>query len=64
MEQNFNKKCKNHQDKDYEFYCFNDKSFLCSFCFFTEHRNHNVDIIDNIKNIIMCIILLINLKST
>lgn len=43
------KKCKNHPNKVFEFYCFEDSSFLCSKCFLEQHRTHNVDVIDNLK---------------
>lgn len=42
------KKCCHHKDAIFSFYCFDDKSFLCSKCF-KEHKKHNIEIIDDLK---------------
>ena len=42
------RKCDNHKDINLAFYCFDDKSFLCSKCF-KEHKKHNIEIIDDLK---------------
>ena len=42
------KKCCHHKDVIFSFYCFDDKSFLCSKCF-KEHKKHNIEIIDDLK---------------
>lgn len=44
-----NQKCKNHPDKNFDFYCFNDKEFLCNKCYFKQHKNHDVEIGDDLK---------------
>lgn len=41
--ENFNRKCSKHPNFDFNFYCFDDKSFLCDICF-KEHRKHNVEV--------------------
>ena len=42
------KKCCHHKDLIFSFYCFDDKSFLCNKCF-KEHKKHNIEIIDDLK---------------
>ena len=42
------KKCCNHNNNIFSFYCFDDKLFLCSKCF-KEHKKHNIEIIDDLK---------------
>lgn len=42
------KKCSNHKDQVFSFYCFDDKLFLCSKCF-KDHKKHNIEIIDDLK---------------
>ena len=42
------KKCDNHKEINIAFYCFDDNSFLCSKCF-KEHKKHNIEIIDDLK---------------
>ena len=42
------KNCRHHKDILFSFYCFDDKSFLCSKCF-KEHKKHNIEIIDDLK---------------
>ena len=42
------KKCCHHKDLIFSFYCFDDKSFLCTKCF-KEHKKHNIEIIDDLK---------------
>ena len=42
------KKCDNHKEVNIAFYCFDDNSFLCSKCF-KEHKKHNIEIIDDLK---------------
>jgi hypothetical protein len=42
------KKCDNHKEINIEFYCFDDNSFLCSKCF-KDHKKHNIEIIDDLK---------------
>ena len=43
MEDNeFNQKCFYH-DENFNFYCFDDKKFLCDNCF-KNHRKHNIDL--------------------
>lgn len=39
----FNKKCVNHKNEYFNFYCFDDKTFLCDICF-KEHRKHNIEV--------------------
>jgi len=49
MEKNTNKKkCINHKDISPNFYCFDDKIFLCDSCF-KEHKKHNIEVISEIK---------------
>ena len=49
MEIPFNeKKCVNHPELNSAFYCFDDNSFLCSKCF-KNHKKHNIEIIDDLK---------------
>lgn len=42
------KKCDNHKEVNIAFYCFDDNSFLCSKCF-KEHKKHNIEIVDDLK---------------
>ena len=42
------KKCDNHKEVNIAFYCFDDNSFLCSKCF-KEHKKHDIEIIDDLK---------------
>jgi len=42
------KKCSHHKNTIFSFYCFDDKEFLCSKCF-KEHKKHNIEIIDDLK---------------
>ena len=50
MEKNSNKKiCINHKDISPNFYCFDDKKFLCNSCF-KEHKKHNIEVISEIQN--------------
>ena len=42
------KKCSYHKDQYFSFYCFDDKTFLCSKCF-KEHKKHNIEIIDDLR---------------
>ena len=42
------KQCSHHKDQIFSFYCFDDKTFLCSKCF-KEHKKHNLEIIDDLK---------------
>ena len=42
------KKCDNHKEINIAFYCFDDNSFLCSKCF-KDHKKHNIEIIDDLK---------------
>ena len=39
----FNEKCKNHPNTNFNFFCFDDNTFLCDICFKT-HRKHNVEV--------------------
>ena len=39
----FNKKCSKHKNENFNFYCFDDKKFLCDTCF-KEHRKHNIEV--------------------
>ena len=49
MEDNeFNRKCFNHKDEDFLFYCFDDKKFICDKCF-KDHKKHNIDIKSELK---------------
>ena len=41
-------KCINHQDKNSNFYCFDEKVFLCDTCF-KEHKKHNIEVKSEIK---------------
>ena len=43
------KKCDNHPEIFIAFYCFDDNSFLCSKCF-KDHKKHNIEIIDDLKD--------------
>ena len=42
------RKCDNHKEINIAFYCFDDNSFLCSKCF-KEHKKHNIEIVDDLK---------------
>ena len=42
------KACSIHKNTNFSFYCFDDKEFLCSKCF-KEHKKHNIEIIDDLK---------------
>ena len=42
------KTCSIHKNTIFSFYCFDDKEFLCSKCF-KEHKKHNIEIIDDLK---------------
>ena len=42
------KRCFNHKDTIFSFYCFDDTKFLCSKCF-KEHKSHNIEIVDDLK---------------
>ena len=44
----FEGKCVNHQDKNSNFFCFDEKVLLCDACF-KEHRKHNIEVISEIK---------------
>ena len=44
----YKKKCINHKDISPNFYCFDDKNFLCDSCF-KEHKKHNIEVISEIK---------------
>ena len=44
----FEGKCVNHQDKNPNFFCFDEKVLLCDACF-KEHRKHNIEVISEIK---------------
>ena len=44
------KKCINHKDQISNFYCFDDKVFLCDICF-KDHRKHNVEVKSEIKKL-------------
>jgi len=49
MEKTANKKnCINHTEITPNFYCFDDKNFLCDSCF-KEHKKHNIEVISEIK---------------
>ena len=39
----YNKTCVNHKNESFNFYCFDDKQFLCDNCF-KEHRKHNIEV--------------------
>jgi len=41
-------KCINHQDKNSNFYCFDEKVFLCDSCF-KDHKKHNIEVKSEIK---------------
>lgn len=43
MEKFPQKKCTNHPNLDFEFYCFDDKTFLCENCF-RPHKKHNFEL--------------------
>ena len=43
------KKCDNHKEINIAFYCFDDNSFLCSKCF-KNHKKHNIEILDDLKD--------------
>ena len=42
------RKCDNHKEINIAFYCFDDNSFLCTKCF-KEHKKHNIEIVDDLK---------------
>ena len=42
------KTCSHHKKTIFSFYCFDDKEFLCTKCF-KEHKKHNIEIIDDLK---------------
>ena len=42
------RKCNNHKEINIAFYCFDDNSFLCSKCF-KDHKKHNIEIVDDLK---------------
>ena len=42
------KKCDNHKEVNISFYCFDDNSYLCTKCF-KEHKKHNIEIVDDLK---------------
>ncbi len=42
------KNCINHEKQNPNFFCFDDKKFLCDACF-KEHRKHNIETISEIK---------------
>jgi hypothetical protein len=42
------RKCDTHKEVNIEFYCFDDNSFLCSKCF-KDHKKHNIEIVDDLK---------------
>ena len=44
----YEEKCINHQDKNSNFYCFNEKVFLCDTCF-KDHKKHNIEVKSEIK---------------
>ena len=49
MENNeINKECFNHKTLNSNFYCFDDKVFLCDICF-KEHKKHNIEVISEIE---------------
>lgn len=49
MESNrINKECYQHKGMKSNFYCFDDKKFLCDHCF-KEHRKHNLEVISEIE---------------
>lgn len=49
MEKIFNiQTCNTHPNEKFEFYCFNDNTFLCSKCF-KSHKKHDIEIIDDLK---------------
>ena len=41
-------KCINHQEKNSNFYCFDEKVFLCDTCF-KAHKKHNIEVKSEIK---------------
>ena len=41
-------KCINHQEKNSNFYCFDEKVFLCDTCF-KDHKKHNIEVKSEIK---------------
>ena len=41
-------KCINHQEKNSNFYCFDEKVFLCDTCF-KYHKKHNIEVKSEIK---------------
>ena len=43
-----NKQCYQHKEINPNFYCFDDKKFLCDPCF-KEHRKHNLEVISEIE---------------
>ena len=44
----YEEKCINHQDKNSNFYCFDEKVFLCDTCF-KVHKKHNIEVKSEIK---------------
>ena len=44
----YEEKCINHQDKNSNFYCFDEKVFLCDTCF-KDHKKHNIEVKSEIK---------------
>ena len=44
----YESKCINHQDKNSNFYCFDEKVFLCDTCF-KDHKKHNIEVKSEIK---------------
>jgi len=42
------RKCDNHKEINIAFFCFDDNSYLCSKCF-KEHKKHNIEIVDDLK---------------
>ena len=44
----YEEKCINHQDKNSNFYCFDERVFLCDTCF-KEHKKHNIEVKSEIK---------------
>ena len=47
MENKLDKKCYFHKEQTSNFFCFDDKKFLCNSCFKT-HKNHNIEVISEI----------------
>ena len=44
----YEEKCINHQDKNSNFFCFDEKVFLCDTCF-KDHKKHNIEVKSEIK---------------